>query len=359
MQAYSASASIAETAVGDVCYRPLDALSGHDHQMQDLVERGKRLIDKKIPILILGETGTGKEFLSRALHAYSVRKDAAWVAVNCASIPETLIESELFGYAKGAFSGALPGGLKGKVPQADGGTLFLDEIGDMPSLLQTRLLRVLSEKEVVPLGSASPVKVDVQLICATHQDIQSLVLQNRFREDLYYRIAGGILKLPALRERSDKKALIMQMIADEVGMQKALETEISDQALQQLLIYHWPGNLRQMHAVIRYACAVMDGHCIGIGDLPEEIMQLPAVTEFKAEEGFHMASQVNVIDISSRHHKRFLDERMRVIDALSDNRWNISAASRQLGICRASLYRKLRELEIPHVRDQGKQWHTA
>src|SRR5450830_1799022 len=301
--------------VNSARYRSLDELCGGDPQMQDLIARGKRLIDKNIPILILGETGTGKEYLSRALHAYSERRAANWVAVNCASIPESLAESELFGYCKGAFSGALPGGMKGKVQQADGGTLFLDEIGDMPFSLQTRLLRVLSEREVIPLGAAHPVPVDVHLICATPQ------------------------------------------------------------ALQQMLAYPWPGNLRQMHAVVRYCCAVMNGDRIEVADLPEELMEsfapsVPASNHFEALNTVSASNSVSnmrsivpqagVADILPRQSGGPLrDERMRVIDALVGSRWNISAASRQLGMCRASLYRKLRQLDIPHVRDQAMPAHLA
>lgn len=363
-------------------YRSLDELCGGDPQMQDLIARGKRLIDKNIPILILGETGTGKEYLSRALHAYSERRAAAWVAVNCASIPESLAESELFGYCKGAFSGALPGGMKGKVQQADGGILFLDEIGDMPFSLQTRLLRVLSEREVIPLGAAHPVPVDVHLICATHQDLKTLVAQGRFREDLYYRIAGGVLRLPSLRARADCRQLIMQMIADEMPGQYIDEGVIAPAALQRMLAYSWPGNLRQMHAVIRYCCAVMNGDRIELTDLPEELMESFAVSASASasvatslhHESTHqerqdiaLASNVRSIvpqadaaDILSRQSGGSLgDERTRVIDALNGSRWNISAASRQLGMCRASLYRKLRQLDIPHVRDQTMPVHFA
>ncbi|AYR25974.1 sigma-54-dependent Fis family transcriptional regulator [Herbaspirillum rubrisubalbicans] len=331
-------------------YRDIDQLAGDDALMQALVERGKRLIERGIPVLILGQTGTGKEYLSRALHDYSARRQAGWIAVNCASIPESLAESELFGYCKGAFSGALPGGMKGKVQQADGGTLFLDEIGDMPLALQTRLLRVLSEREVTPLGALRPVPVDVQLICATHQDLPNLIAQGRFREDLYYRIAGGVLRLPALRERADLCRLVLQMMADELGVQ-ADEQLIAPAAWQRLLAYPWPGNLRQMHAVIRYSCAVMNGTRIEVSDLPEELMQ---------SQGPVLAQ---VHPLAPRMAERppsavvtggpWPDERTRVIAALNGSRWNISAASRQLGMCRASLYRKLRQLDIPHVRDQG------
>lgn len=352
-------------------YRSLDELCGGDPQMQDLIIRGKRLIEKGIPILILGETGTGKEYLSRALHAYSERRKGNLIAVNCASIPESLAESELFGYSKGAFSGALSGGMKGKVQQADGGTLFLDEIGDMPFSLQTRLLRVLSEREVMPLGAASPVSVDIHLICATHQDLKTLIAQGRFREDLYYRIAGGVLRLPTLRARADKRQLIMQMLTDELSLNHPpasrnvgdlvdhAEQTLSPAALQQMLTYSWPGNLRQMHAVIRYCCAVMSNNRIEASDLPEDLMQL---------QDLHVSANISAASFVDARHQdlsgtrlpgqrafnpALRDERSRVIEALTGSRWNISAASRQLGMCRASLYRKLRQLEIPHVRDQA------
>ncbi|QBP77037.1 sigma-54-dependent Fis family transcriptional regulator [Herbaspirillum huttiense] len=340
-------------------YRDIGQLAAGDELMRDLVERGKRLIDRGIPVLILGETGTGKEYLARALHDYSARRRASWIAINCASIPESLAESELFGYAKGAFSGALPGGMKGKVQQADGGTLFLDEIGDMPFALQTRLLRVLSEREVIPLGALRPVPVDVQLICATHQDLKTLVAEGRFREDLYYRIAGGVLRLPALRDRSDRPALVMQMIADELG-HAADESMLDPAALQRLLAYPWPGNLRQLHAVIRYSCAVMNDGRITLRDLPEELMQFQPATLAQvlplhrpaSRLAARSSSQANAADPGR-------DERTRVIEALNGSRWNISAASRQLGMCRASLYRKLRQLDIPHVRDQAMPAHAA
>ncbi|HZG19613.1 MAG TPA: sigma 54-interacting transcriptional regulator [Herbaspirillum sp.] len=353
------SASSRTASRSGPCYRDIDQLAAGDDLMRDLVERGKRLIDRGIPVLILGETGTGKEYLSRALHDYSARRQAAWVAVNCASIPESLAESELFGYCKGAFSGALPGGMKGKVQQADGGTLFLDEIGDMPFALQTRLLRVLSEREVIPLGAMRPVPVDLQLICATHQDLKTLIGEGRFREDLYYRVAGGVLRLPALRERADRRRLVMQMIADELG-EAADENVLAPAALQRLLAYPWPGNLRQMHAVIRYSCAVMNGGRIELCDLPEELMQFQTAPLAQVHP-ISRAAQIRPFASRAEGEATSLaptgdpyrDERTRVIAALNGSRWNISAASRQLGMCRASLYRKLRQLDIPHVRDQA------
>lgn len=338
--------SVGRPVVPRQVYRSLDALCGGDPLMHEVITRGKRLIDKGIPILILGETGTGKEYLARALHDYSVHRNGNWVAVNCASIPESLAESELFGYCKGAFSGALPGGMKGKVQQADGGTLFLDEIGDMPFTLQTRLLRVLSEREVLPLGAQHPVPVDLHLLCATHQDLQVLVAQGRFREDLYYRIAGGVLRLPPLRARSDLQQLILHMIADELTPHRSVTDILSSAVWQRMLDYAWPGNLRQLHAVVRYCCAVMNGDCIVLSDLPEDLMQ--ATTMPMPPLSTHLTPTLRPVVLDQRRD----DERARVIEALIGSRWNISAASRQLGMCRASLYRKLQRLGIPHVRDQ-------
>ncbi|VVE25035.1 Acetoin catabolism regulatory protein [Pandoraea morbifera] len=359
-------------------YLAIDELSGTDARMRELLARGKRFVDRGIPVLILGETGTGKEFLARALHAYSERRAQAFVAINTASLPEHLVESELFGYQRGAFSGALPGGMKGKLQQADGGTLFLDEIGDMPYAMQTRLLRVLSEREVTPLGASHPVPVDVQLICATHQDLTSAVANGTFREDLYYRIAVGVLTLPTLREREDKAELIARMLCDEWPGLRADQAlaRVSPQALSCLLASAWPGNLRQMRAALRYACAVMSTSQLCVDDLPPDLV---AASQARSAAGTAMASATRLrgdVDdsVASRetpgamHRGQALEarranesevERDRILQALAQHRWNISAAARTLGFCRASLYRKLKQLSIPHVRDCGDALNAA
>ncbi|ALS68288.1 sigma-54-dependent Fis family transcriptional regulator [Pandoraea apista] len=349
-------------------YLAIDDLCGTDARMRDLLARGKRFIDRGLPVLILGDTGTGKEFLARALHAYSERRAQAFVAINTASLPEHLVESELFGYQRGAFSGALPGGMKGKLQQADGGTLFLDEIGDMPHALQTRLLRVLSEREVTPLGASHAVPVDVQLICATHQDLARAVAQGTFREDLYYRIAVGVLTLPTLRERDDKRELIARMLCDEwpgLRPDQAL-ARISPSALSCLLTHAWPGNLRQLRAALRYACAVMSGNLLDADDLPPELAVAShghtPCGETSAMAG-ECVGETTDADLSVPHDlpvapkaqcTRHDSERERILQALAQHRWNISAAARTLGFCRASLYRKLKQLRIPHVRDCGE-----
>nr|WP_308447916.1 sigma 54-interacting transcriptional regulator [Pandoraea communis] len=347
-------------------YLAIDDLCGTDARMRDLLARGKRFVDRGLPVLILGETGTGKEFLARALHEYSERRAQAFVAINTASLPEHLVESELFGYQRGAFSGALPGGMKGKLQQADGGTLFLDEIGDMPHALQTRLLRVLSEREVTPLGASHAVPVDVQLICATHQDLATAVAQGTFREDLYYRIAVGVLTLPTLRERDDKRELIARMLCDEWPElhEDQVLARVSPDTLSRLLMHAWPGNLRQLRAALRYACAVMSGNQLCADDLPPELVTSfshtwmsgnDTFTEQRSHDistGVVSAPRVQTVETISQI-PRHDSERERILQALAQHRWNISAAARTLGFCRASLYRKLKQLSIPHVRDCG------
>ncbi len=202
---------------------------------------------------ILGETGTGKELLARAIHEIGSRAGQPFVAVNCASIPETLIEAELFGYEEGAFTGARRKGSVGKIVQADGGTLFLDEIGDMPVALQAHLLRVLQERQVTPLGSAKSVTVDVSIICATHRNLREMIEAKQFREDLFYRLNGLAVRLPALRERSDLMALVRRIHERECG---GRHLQLSPDVVQLFEHYHWPGNVRQLFNVLRTACVM-------------------------------------------------------------------------------------------------------
>ena len=252
-------------------YPECDIAHDSDPQVHQAFRRALRLMERGIAVLIQGETGTGKEVLARALHEHSQRHAAQLVALNCASIPETLIESELFGYSRGAFSGALPGGKKGKVAQADGGTLFLDEIGDMPFEQQTRLLRVIAEREITPLGAERSVPVNFALICATHQSLTHLVENGSFREDLFYRIATGVVQLPPLRERTDRAELVCNMVATELPGCDPRQVIAAD-VWPLLLSHSWPGNLRQMRAVIRYACAVKEGARVQRCDLPADFL---------------------------------------------------------------------------------------
>ncbi len=300
-----------------VASSPASAL---DPKVAQAMELAVRVKDRGLPVLIHGETGAGKEFFALQLHAASKRREKPFVAVNCAAIPESLIESELFGYAAGAFTGASTKGMRGLLQQADGGTLFLDEIGDMPLALQTRLLRVLSEGEVAPLGGARAQAIDIQVICASHRDIATLVEAGSFREDLFFRLSGARFDIPPLRERKDKLALINTLLDDECE-RSGERLELSESALEMLLNYSWPGNMRQLHHALRYACAVCNSPVIGVDDLP---VTLGASAPVKGQETVSGSP-----------------ERQTLIDTLVRNRWKPLLAARELGISRATLYRKV------------------
>ena len=234
-----------------------------DTQMASVVDKIRRVINRDIPILILGETGTGKELLARAIHVDSVRSKQAFVAVNCASIPETLIEAELFGYEEGTFTGARRKGAVGKLVQANGGTLFLDEIGNMPVALQAHLLRVLQERQVTPLGSSKSVPVDVSIICATHRNLREMIDRKAFREDLFYRLNGLAVRLPPLRERSDLLALvrrILDQLAEPSRASRCLQPDAD--VLRLFQHYAWPGNVRQLFNVLRTAAVMASGDAL-------------------------------------------------------------------------------------------------
>ena len=293
---------------------PLETWAGGDPRSQRLAERALRLLARRVPLLLHGETGAVKERFAQALHRAGPRAEKPFVAVNCAAIPESLIESELFGYREGAFTGARAKGMKGRIAQADGGTLFLDEIGDMPLALQSRLLRVLSEYEVAPLGGESPMRIDVQVICASHQDLPALIAKGAFREDLYYRLAGATLRLPPLRARTDLDALIRGVLA-EVAAGEAMP-DLDSKALAALRAHRWPGNLRELHSALRYALALCEGGVIRIGDLPEELAEMAAAGKD--------------------------DESERIETVLRQHQWSVISSAQALGVSRATLYRQMR-----------------
>ena len=295
-----------------------------DPRIQEHLRLAARVKDRNLPVLVQGETGVGKEVFARQLHEHSTRRDGPFVAVNCAAIPESLIESELFGYSPGAFTGASSKGMSGLLLQADGGTLFLDEIGDMPLALQTRLLRVLAEGEVAPLGAAKTRVVNIQVICASHRDLAALVSAGRFREDLYFRLGCARFCLPPLRERTDKLALINRLLEQE-ARNSGVSLGIGQATLQLLLGYAWPGNVRQLRHVLAYACAVCEGTTLQVVDLPIEI---------RGEQPQGLEEQ------------SASPERQMVLDALIRHRWKPSPAAQALGISRATLYRRVNQLGI-------------
>jgi len=244
----------------------LNRIHGGDPNMERLVGKAAKIIDKQISIILEGETGVGKEFVAKALHD-GRKKRGPFVAINCAAIPEALIESELFGYAPNSFTGAHAKGKKGLIEQANGGTLFLDEIGDMPLVMQARLLRVLAEREVMPVGGTKPIPVDVRVISASHRNLRELVDIGQFRQDLYYRLNGIVLAIPALRDREDKSWIIKQissLVSDDFQISFSKEAELA------LRTYTWPGNMREMISVFELCLALCDGETIEVCDLPDE-----------------------------------------------------------------------------------------
>ncbi|WP_234283503.1 MULTISPECIES: sigma-54-dependent Fis family transcriptional regulator [unclassified Halomonas] len=320
----------------DSSLAPLEALAEDDPSMRDTLTRAARLRNEPINILVMGETGTGKERMARALHDSSRRRDKPFVAINCAAMPESLIESELFGHEPGSFTGARSKGMKGLIVQADGGTLFLDEIGDMPLQLQTRLLRVLAEQEVLPIGASRPIKVDLRVVAATHRDLRELIQAGRFREDLFYRLNGASLRLPPLRERADKGYLIRQIFA-ELNEQRGSRVRLRGDAMSALLAYPWPGNIRELHNALHYALATCDGDEVVVGDLPEE-----CVHGQLAHPG---ASQGQALSTATGSSARALHQDL-LYRALCRHQWNVSAVARELGLSRPTIYRRMKRLGI-------------
>src|SRR5450830_2029037 len=297
-----------------------------DPALQSDFRKALRVFERDVPLLVNGETGSGKEAFAKAVHQASQRADKAFVALNCAAIPESLIESELFGYRGGSFTGARKEGMRGKLQQADGGTLFLDEIGDMPLALQTRLLRVLEDRLVVPIGG-EPEAVNVRVISATHRDLMERVGDGSFREDLYYRLNGLEVALPALRERCDKSQLLDFLLAEEAGDQPVL---IDAAARQALLAFEWPGNVRQMRTVLRTLAALCEDGRIGLEDLPTAIRQArPSLVAVAVDE--------------PSAHPLEDAERLALLNALEQQRWHMTHTAEQLGVSRNTLYRKLRK----------------
>ncbi|WP_374416962.1 sigma-54-dependent Fis family transcriptional regulator [Ectopseudomonas oleovorans] len=300
----------------------LHTLSAGDARMDKAVRQAERLLEKDIPILVQGETGAGKEVFVKALHQASSRASQPLIAVNCAAIPAELVESELFGYEKGAFTGASQKGHIGLIRKAHKGTLFLDEIGDMPLRVQARLLRVLQERCVQPLGSSELHPVDVRLVSATNRPLRQDVDSGQFRADLYYRISGLNLELPPLRERSDKQALFQKLW--EQHREPGQHAGISREVLELFQHHPWPGNLRQLSSVLRVALAMADDQPIRAEHLPDDFfLDLPTDTTLQAHpEPDDLASQYQACG------------------------GNISYLARNLGLSRNTLYKRLRELGV-------------
>lgn len=288
--------------------------------------RACRVFAHDVPVLIRGETGSGKEVFARAVHAASARASGPFVALNCAAIPEALIESELFGYVGGSFTGARKEGMSGKLWQANGGTLFLDEIGDMPFAMQTRLLRVLEDRAVSPLGGGEPVALDIRVLSATHQHLEQRIAERQFREDLFYRLSGLEVVVPPLRKRDDKVDLIQRLLGQ---AQAGSSVVITDDAREALCAFAWPGNVRQMRSVIRTLVALSEDGVITLDDLPVEVREAKAIEcDVPPEAPLEAA------------------ERQALRETLDACQGQVSAAARKLGVSRNTLYRKLKRFGL-------------
>lgn len=322
----SRSVGMDGAAVDAALPQALRGLAGTDAAMQSMLLKAARLATREMPVLLQGETGSGKEYLARAIHAASGRR-GEFVALNCAALPESLIESELFGYLAGTYTGGVARGRTGLIEAADGGTLFLDEIGDMPLALQSRLLRVLAESEVMPLGARTGKRVDIRVISASHHDLTALVEQGRFRADLLYRLNAAVLTLPALRERTDVEWLVQQILR-----RRRVEGDVpglSPEAWQALHAYDWPGNLRELDNALVLALALAEGSCVEVHDLPETLRGLrPASLPGKTMLG--------------RTGELSWQQTLQACGG------NVSAAARQLGISRSTLHRHIKRAGVTH-----------
>ena len=311
-----------------------EGVRGKSRKMQGILEILKRIAPTNLPVLIEGESGTGKELLAKAVHENSPRADRPFRPVNCAGLTETLLESELFGHVKGAFTGAA-GDRKGLFETTDKGTLFLDEIGDMSPVSQAKLLRVLEDGIVIPVGSNKPVSVDVRVISATNQDLAKLIEGKKFRQDLFFRIKGVSIVLPPLRERTEDIPLFVEYFirqaSAEIGSKIA---GITDAALSVLKSYDWPGNIRQLKNSIRTMAVMSNGDRLDVSDIPPEISQRrQLMAAAKPAEGIGGVSLVEL-------------EKQAIIETLARTENNRQLAAKILGIGERTLYRKIKEYKL-------------
>ncbi|MCI1692582.1 sigma 54-interacting transcriptional regulator [Aneurinibacillus aneurinilyticus] len=312
-----------------------DTILGTSDELEKVKRLGQRVAKSDTTILLKGESGTGKELFAHAIHRESYRGAGPLIKVNCAAIPDTLLESELFGYKEGSFTGAKKSGKKGKFALAKGGTIFLDEISEMPLLMQVKLLRVLQEKEIEPIGADKPESVDVRIIAATNKDLLSLVEQGKFRHDLYYRLNVVMLDIPPLRERKSDTPLLIEHFLEKLTKETGISVEgIEQEAMDALLSYSWPGNIRELRNVLERALYVKHDSFIAIQDLPAEFLEATPVSEQSGEGAGTLKQAVEQAEA--------LAIRRAIMEAKGDKR----IAAKRLGISKSSLYAKLVRYQI-------------
>jgi len=312
---------------------PLDGIIGTSSAILNVCRLVEKIGPSEATSLILGESGTGKELVAQALHRLSPRKECSFVALNCAAIPENLLESELFGYEKGAFTGAVKQ-TKGKIETANGGTLFLDEIGDMPMSLQAKMLRFLQERVIERLGGRDTIEVDVRIVCATHRNLEQLIKEGGFREDLYFRISEIVIELPALRDRENDTLLLAQTFLHKFSEKNGRSFRgFSEQAREMIDSYKWPGNVRELENRIKRAVVLADNNRI-------------SVTDLGFDEQVESSMSLNL------REAREQVEREMIQRALAVHNNNITHAAAALGISRPSLYQLVKKLGMPELGNQ-------
>ena len=312
----------------------VDNIIGSDPKFREIVKECLKVAKTDIPVLLTGETGTGKEVMAKALHTNSLRCDKPFVSINCAAIPFELLESELFGYMDGAFTGAKRGGKKGKFQLANGGTIFLDEIGDMPSSMQAQLLRVLQEKEIEPLGSEKSIPLDVRVVAATRQDLEAKMKDGSFREDLYYRLSVFNIHIPPLRERGGDSLELAEFFLDELNHKYKTYKTFSKAVKAYFLKYQWPGNVREVNNVVQSAYAISTENIIDINDIPARMLQQekPAIN----------------LDKNKKSLGQMVDdyEKEVILELLKKHKGNCLEATKEAGIHKSNFYRKLQKYGI-------------
>lgn len=322
---YKALQSEVQKSSGDVI--------GSNVKMQEMLSTVRKVATTDVPVLITGESGTGKELIAQTIHEKSLRKDKPFVPINCGAIPENLMESELFGHEKGAFTGAHVK-RKGRVELAEGGTLFLDEIGDLPLPLQVKLLRFLQDHKIERVGGRETIDVDVRVIAATNKDLSKLISEGQFREDLYYRLAVVHIPLPPLRERREDILLLAKAFIDKFSTEQAGKKTYSKEALSSMEAYDWPGNVRELENKVRRAITLSEGLVVSPVDLG---LEAPPQTLVPLQDA------IEILDLKKAREEV---EAAIINKALHKHNWNISKAAEELGLTRPTLYSMMKKFGI-------------
>lgn len=310
----------------------LSDIYGVSKEINNCKRKVKKIAKVNSNVMILGESGVGKELFAHSIHNESSRNKGPFVTINCSAIPESLLESELFGYEEGTFTGAKKGGNIGKFELANGGSILLDEIGDMPYHMQVKLLRVLQEKEVIRIGGKNPIPIDVRIICATNKNLEEMLEKGTFREDLYYRLNVLTLEIPPIRKRREDIPILINKFLIEFYQETGIYRNIPDIVMKRLKEYDWHGNVREIRNVVERMCVNSDGTNIGISDIPKYVLNKSLEKKYKDKKGL----------------KEIVEsvERNVIIEVLKDSKGNKSKAAKALNIPRATLYRKIEDYNI-------------